>query len=331
MQSKGDDFSRNVNAILIARQYFLEGKTKSEIAKSFGLNRFKVARIVERCLSDGLVEIVFHYPVDFVDYGLSAELKARLGLRHALVVHDVAGPVDTLLDPLGRAAATLLREVSTAQDVLGFAWTRTLEAMTQHLDKLKAKAVVQLCGAFPGAASGRTSVEIVRDVAQSVDGQAFMFYAPLITSDPAAARAILRQPDVRTAQGMFKDVSKAVVTIGAWTKGHSSLWDAAGQELREEATKAGVVAEICGGIFLDRDGRPVDTALSARTIGIAAHELAAIPEVIGVAFGVEKAMAARAAVRGKLVTSLVCHAALAEAMITAETTGGLRPPRQARS
>lgn len=112
MPLKGEELSQNVNAIIIARQHFLEGRTKSEIAKSFGLNRFKVARIVEKCLSDGLVEIVLHYPADFVDYGLSAELKALQGLKHALVVHDVGGSVDTLFDPLGRVAATLLREVS---------------------------------------------------------------------------------------------------------------------------------------------------------------------------------------------------------------------------
>ena len=41
----------------IARRYFLDGRSKVEIADEFGLSRFKVARLVDLARDSGLVHI----------------------------------------------------------------------------------------------------------------------------------------------------------------------------------------------------------------------------------------------------------------------------------
>ncbi len=41
----------------IARRYFLDGRSKVEIAEEFGLSRFKVARLVDLAQDSGLVHI----------------------------------------------------------------------------------------------------------------------------------------------------------------------------------------------------------------------------------------------------------------------------------
>jgi len=309
VQADRRDLSKTVQAIAIARAYFCGGLTKSEIATKFGVSRFKVARTIDKSLADGLVEIVFHCPRDFIDYDLSSRLQAKFGLRHALVVFDGDNDDDSVLVPLGHATAMLLSEIVQSDDVLGFAWTRTLEVLTSYLKPLQAKRVVQLGGAFHGAASRRTSSEILRDVARSVNGEAFLFYAPLVASDPVAAQAFLRQGDVRAARERFPLVSKALVTIGAWAAEQSSVWAAVSPELRSAGADAGAVAEICG-ICFDRRGAPVRSALDDLIIGIDAATLKAVPEVIGVAFGSGKARAVRAAIEGKVVTSLISHSSL---------------------
>ncbi len=75
------------------------------------------------------------------------------------------------------------------------------------------------------------------------------------------------------------------------------------------------MAEICGGIYLDPKGRPLDVAISRSTIGLGPDHLRAIPEVVGITFGAEKAVATRSAIRGRLITSLVSHTALAQALL----------------
>src|SRR3712207_496534 len=41
----------------VARRYYLDGRSKTEIADEFGLSRFKVARLIETARATGLVRI----------------------------------------------------------------------------------------------------------------------------------------------------------------------------------------------------------------------------------------------------------------------------------
>ncbi len=304
----------------VARRYYCDGKTKSEIAKELAISRFRVARILEKALRDGVVRIEFAHPSGDVDYELSSALKRQFRLKNAIVVDDQGGDVDLVLDDMGRVAAVLLREISGPDEVLGFAWTKAMEAMSRHLEPLKAHAVVQLGGAWPGAGTDRTSVDLVRDLAVLSSGHAYTFYAPLVASDPQAAEAIRRQPDVLAAKAMYSRVTLAIVGLGAWREGATSLWSAFEPTERDRMSAQGVVAEICG-MTVDRKGKPIETALSAISIGISAAELAACPDVLALAFGLEKVDAIIAALSGGIVKSLITHASVAQALLLKKNRG----------
>jgi DNA-binding transcriptional regulator LsrR (DeoR family) len=55
--------------------------------------------------------------------------------------------------------------------------------------------------------------------------------------------------------------------------------------------------------------------LTERMIGISAAQLRAIPEVIGLAYGIARSPAVEAAVRGGFINSLVTHPSLARALV----------------
>ena len=74
-------------------------------------------------------------------------------------------------------------------------------------------------------------------------------------------------------------------------------------------------ASELSGVQLDAEGAPVTTALTPRLIGIDAEQLRRVPEVIGVVYGVAKADAVHAALRGGFVTSLVTHPTMARALL----------------
>jgi DNA-binding transcriptional regulator LsrR (DeoR family) len=70
--------SRPAQRILIAsvaRRYYLENRSKIEIAEELGLSRFKVARMLETARDSGLVHIEIADP-DMIDVDLSARLQA---------------------------------------------------------------------------------------------------------------------------------------------------------------------------------------------------------------------------------------------------------------
>src|SRR6266536_3153736 len=118
----------------VARRYYVDGLSKVEIADEFRLSRFKVARLLSAARTSGLVRIEIGYP-GVIDVNLSGRLQSAFGLTHAVVVDTPDGD-DSLRRHLGKAAAELLTEIVTPDDVLGLAWARSVSAMTAALTGL---------------------------------------------------------------------------------------------------------------------------------------------------------------------------------------------------
>jgi DNA-binding transcriptional regulator LsrR (DeoR family) len=303
----------------VARRYYLDGRSKVEIAEEFALSRFKVARLLDDARNSGLVRIEIGHP-GVVDVELSARLMEALGLRHCVVTDTPDDHPASLREHLGAAAAELLTEIVTPDDVLGLSWGRSVSAMAGALRALAPVPVVQLTGALARPGVDDSSIELVREVARVSGGPAYYFYAPMAVSDPMTARALRGQPEVARAFGLIGSVTKAVAGVGAWAPEQSTLYDATGEAERLELARAGVCAETSG-VLIDRDGAPLPAPLTERIIGVTAAQMRAVPEVIGIVYGLAKARAVLAAVRGGYVDSLVTHSTLASALIDAAVPG----------
>ena len=83
---------------------------------------------------------------------------------------------------------------------------------------------------------------------------------------------------------------------------------------REAFLAAGPVGDTCCRFF-DAHGRPIDGVVHDRVIAVELEELAAIPIVVGVATGVEKAPGVRGAIRGGIIDGLIADASLALALL----------------
>jgi DNA-binding transcriptional regulator LsrR (DeoR family) len=302
----------------IARRYYLEGRSKIEIAEELGLSRFKVARLLETARASGLVHIEIANP-DMIDVDLSTRLRDAYDLQHAVVVDTPDDNPTILRERLGNAAAELLSEIVTADDVLGLAWSRSVSAMTNALNRLPTIPVVQLTGALVQLDVADSSVDLVRQAARISGGAAHFFYAPTVVPDPATARALRKQPEVARTFGRFGSVTKAVVGVGLWAPGESTVYDAANEKVRRELHRRGVCGEIAG-VLIDADGRPAESDLTERMIGISAAQLRAISEVIGLAYSIARSPAVQAAIRGGFINSLVTHPFLARALVANKRT-----------
>ena len=297
----------------IARRYYLDGRSKVEIAEEFGLSRFKVARLLDAARDSGMVRIEIRHHGE-IDVDLSARLQDKFGLQHSIVVNTPDDHAESLREHLGRAAARLLSEVITPQDVLGLAWARSVSAMARALPRLPGIPVVQLTGALPRPEGRDSSVDVVRDVAGAGGGPAHVFYAPFTVADAATARALRQQPEVARAFSQIPFVTKAVAGVGLWEPGHSTLYDASSEHDRVALRRLGVCADVSG-VFLSAEGEPVRTELTERMVGISAEQMRAIPEVIGIPYGTAKAAAVRAALRSGLLGGVVTHTALAQVLL----------------
>ena len=316
--------SEVVLAARVARQFYLEGVSKVDIADRLGISRFRVARLLDSARDAGMVRIEIGLPGGTLDAGLSAELCSAFGLRHAFVFNFPDDEQTMLRRRLGEAAGQALMDLITPGDVLGMSWSRTLSGLTASLTQIPPCPIVQLTGAVPPP-DGRDLLDLVRSVARVGGGPAHVFYAPMILDDAQTAEAIRRQGDIAGAFALLPSVTIAVVAIGGWTAGLSTIYDAVTPDEREALAALGVRAELAG-VFVGADGRPVPTPLDSRMIVTPGPVLERIPFVLSVAYGVAKSPAVCAAIRGRLVHGLVTHASLARAMLGAGPPGGLQPP-----
>ncbi|GAB3618588.1 sugar-binding domain-containing protein [Okibacterium endophyticum] len=303
--------SERSRVLAAARLFYLEDRSKIEIADSLGVSRFKVARMLELAKSLGLITITLN-DEGIIDEALSAELADHLGLREAVVV-EVHGDDDAARHEVGRAAAELLSTTLTDGEVLGMSWGRTLSAMTESLPNLPAMSIVQLTGAA-GANIYQSPVELVRKVAQNSGGSAHPIFAPLVVGDPEIAAALRSQSDIAKALAMFSEITTAVMSIGAWSPPESQLYESVHPEHRDALVARGVVAEIAS-TLVAADGSEIAPDFAERCISVTSEQLRRIPRVIAVAAGARKALAVASVARAGLISGIVTDRALAEQIL----------------
>ncbi|OZE96494.1 sugar-binding transcriptional regulator [Rhodococcoides fascians] len=295
---------------LVARRYYLDGRTRIQIADELGLSRFKIARILEDAVTSGMVEIKVHAP-ESIDIELSRALKDTFGLRMAFAVRTGGDEQDVLWDAVGRVTADLLSEIVTSADVLGVDCGRTLSRMTTHLNSIATCDVVQLTG-MAGAVSS-TSAELVRRITELGSGHAWSMYAPLVVADSRTGDALRGSRGIQETLKHHASVTKAVVSIGAWKPGLSQVYDLLSPDEAQELTAKGVVAESCA-LLLDSDGNRVD-GLDDRRIGVSEEDLRGIADVVAIVAGEKKLAAVRSVLKSGLVSSLIIDATTAAGLL----------------
>lgn len=305
-----------MTTVMAARRYFLDGASKSEIAEELGISRFKVARLLDDARRTGIVRIEIQAPPE-IDIELSAALALRYELRDAVVVPTMDGSDAFRREQLGRACADLLTQTLEADDVLGISWGRTLHSMVAHLTRLPGCSVVQIVGSVPSLELDVNSMEVVRRVADCANGPVYPLPVPLLVDTPEMAAALRSDANVRKTIGMFDRLTRAVVGIGAWRASGSTVRTALPEPLVAELDGAGAVADICA-TFLDADGRDIRAdGVPGRFIAISPAQLRAVPDVVAVAGGADKAPAILAALRSGLIHRLVTDEEAARLLLAA--------------
>src|SRR5258707_8555872 len=217
--------SEVVLAARVAREYYLEGVSKVDIADRLGISRFRVARLLDSARETGMVRIEIGLPGGSLDAGLSAELCSALGLKHAFVFNFPDHDELALRRRLGEAAGQALMDLITPGDVLGMSWSRTLSGLAAALTQIPPCPIVQLTGAVPPP-DGRDLLDLVRSVARVGGGPAHVFYAPMILDDARRAPALRRQADIAGAFALVPSATMAGGALGAWAPGLSTIYDA---------------------------------------------------------------------------------------------------------
>lgn len=308
--SDEDDSSELALAAAVARRHYLKHENNVQIAQALDITRFKVARLLEKARAAGLVHVEIQAPPTGDDVVAEA-LREQFSLRGCVIVRGVGE--DGIVPAIAEVAAGLLESIATRDDVLGLPWSRTAHAAVQALDRLPPMPVVQLTGSIitPGQS---TSFELARDAAALTRGEEFFFQAPLVMPTASGAEAVRRQQDVVRAMKAVENVTLTLCSVGAWTRGASTVFDSLSPEAVAATAKDGIVGESMG-VFFGDGGRPLTPSISRRLIGISFEQLSAIPTVILMSRSLVRLAATRSILLSGVADYLIVDQALAEALV----------------
>ena len=294
----------------VGSEYYLENRSKVEIGASYKISRFQVARLLTEAVEKGIVEIKVNFPsrVSAVDI---RRIESSLGIGEVIVA-DTTGDVIQARGILAKAAAAEVSRQAPAGGTIGISWSRTLDVASRLVRELPRCDVVQLAGALPTEGESNP-LELIQRLGRVSGGLTWPLWAPLVVEDPTTAAGLRRQPEIAGALAKADSLDLAVVAIGAWKPGTSTVWERVDAEVRQAAVDAGAVAE-CSGRLLNAAGVPVESGLDEQIIAATIKQLQRTPKVIAVAQGQARAEAVLAVAKAGFVTTLIIDAPLARAI-----------------
>lgn len=298
---------------LVARRFYLQQQTKSQIADELGISRFKVARLIETALSEGIVRITVNDQGD-LNTELAERLRQTYGIKAALVLDGPDLSSSMLIEPLALLAADLLEETLVDGQLLGMSWGRTLAATAKVLTKLPKVDVVQAAGSPAGLDLSQNPTELVHRFARASGGVAYPLFGPMWVEDQGLIAKLRHEPSIANALSRYDRIDVLVVGIGSWHPQESCLCSGFPEDWRRDALKRNVRADLCA-TLIDQQGQAVPSPLDHAGLCLSTAQLRRIPERIGVGGGLEKAEAIRAALRGGWISTLVTDAGVARQLI----------------
>jgi deoxyribonucleoside regulator len=302
----------------VLRLYYEHDLTQAEVAGRMGFSRPKVSKLIAEGRARGLVKIEIAEPTG--DYAsLEIALENRYGLSEALVVASGEERRSTEM-AAGMAAGALLARICTRASVLGLGWGISLRALADALPlrAFMCSKVVPLVGGVGRTEAALHSNQVCTTLAEKLHVECLDLAAPAIAPSAQSRAELMKMPGIEDVlmEGAACDV--AVFGIGGILP--TSTMVGAGYFTLEEFLELGArgaVGDICCH-FLDASGSPCLPGFSERVVGLTLEQLRAIPKVIGIATGAEKAAGVAAVLRGGYLDSLVCDQELARSFLEVE-------------
>lgn len=286
--------------------YYHHNLTQADIARELNVSRATVANMLTRAKDDGLVTISLR-PDLLSRRTLSASVRERFGLQG---VYLVPTPADLgegeVLSSIGAAAALYLENALQPGEVLGTAWGATVLEVARALRQraVEGLVVTQSLGSL-NSGEGFNPVRVASLMAEKLGARVYHLYVPAVVESVEVKEILLRDRHIRAALEMARSASRLILGIGKVS--HDATVVRAGfidKLLMDELGVKGAVGDLSGRYF-DLQGRPVQTEVDTRIIGLSWDDLRRIRPVIAVAGGRDKAAPVLGALRSGLVDVLI--------------------------
>ncbi|MCZ8335635.1 MAG: sugar-binding transcriptional regulator [Rhodobacteraceae bacterium] len=295
--------------------YYVAGMTQDQIARELGVSRQRAQRLVSRAMAEGLVHVRIEHPIAAC-LELEQALTDRFGLIRARVAPGL-GPGADAVRAIAPSAAQELERFLAMPDplVIALGTGRALRGMVDAMTTMDAPqhSLVSMIGNI--APDGSASFfDVIMRIADKVRAPHYPMPMPVISSSLAEFRAFTALAPIARVRELAQRAD--VIFVGVGQMGDDAPLLADGFITRAELSslqKRGAVGEVAGWVF-DAEGRYLEEPETTRNGGVQIVPRLTRP-AIGVAAGLSKVPAMRAALKSGILNGIVTDESSARAIL----------------
>ncbi|TYK67047.1 sugar-binding transcriptional regulator [Colwellia echini] len=316
MENKStNELKRLEDAARAAWLYYVAKNTQDEIAQKLEVSRQSAQRLVALAVSEGLIKVRLDHPI-VQCMELAQQLKDKFNLLECEIVpSDPSTPNSN--HGLAQCGAAILERYlkSETPKILAFGTGRALKACIDELPSMQCPQhnIVSLLGNMmaDGAAS---AFDIVVTMANRVNAKHYPMPLPVIASSVAEKKVLHSLQPVKNIFSLVKQADATFVGIGQITDNSPLLLDGfIDDSALEQIKNDGAEGEIISWLY-DKNGQVLTNEINDRVVSSPLTVNANKP-VYGVAAGNDKITAIHAALKGKLINSLITNEYTAKAIL----------------
>jgi len=301
----------------IAYKYYEDHLNQSQIAKEYHISRSLVSRYLTKARELGIVEFVIHDEYFHPHHSIEEQLINTFGLNDAVIV-DTNEDKQTQKRRIASAAGKYLTRKLQPDSIVGLAGGTTIHETANAIPTFTEYPNVTFVSMVGGLGDEHTTMQsnfICDKFATRLNAKSKYLYAPVLVDSIEAKEVFLKQTYIKNVMTKAKNADFALLGIGGDPK-DSSIATAYRDHLnaQDDFNQSEIIGDLCYN-FIDKYGELVECEWNKRVISLGIDHIREIPNVIGIAGGINKVSSISAVLNAKLIDTLVTDEKTAQAIL----------------
>jgi DNA-binding transcriptional regulator LsrR (DeoR family) len=284
----------------------------------FDFSRSTVSRLLSLARSKKIVDIKISDSPLMIS-SMQDRLMELLNIDEVFISSSEDSPQQTIR-AIGNLASDHIDSILAPNLNIGIAWGTTVNAVVTQLKPTKKannSTVIQLGGGIATPSFLIDAAKLTQTLAEKLNANYYILQAPQLVSNKNTRDLLLREPEFISHFKHFSELDIAIIGISSMRPEKNVTYKAGYITLQEakELADEGFATDLCGNRIY-RDGSIRHNMLTDRLIAIPPEQLRAVPRVIAVAEGSDKASTIITAAKGGFINTLITDEIAAIAIIS---------------
>lgn len=301
----------------IAYKYYEENLNQSVIAKKLHISRSLVSRYLTKARDLGIVEFVIHDDYFHPHHKIEELLTRNFGLKNAVCVDSNDNEHSQKKRVANAASKYLMREIQP-DSTIAIAGGTTINETANSISPLSEYPDVTFVSMVGGLGDENTSLQtnfICDKFATRLKAKSKYLYAPVLVDSQEAKDVFISQTYIKSVLDKAQNADFALLGIGGDPE-DSTIATAYRDHIKaqDDFADLDIIGDFCYH-FMDKYGNLVESEWNCRVITLGVQHIKEIPNVIGIAEGLNKIPSIWAVLNAGLIDTLVTDEKTAHAIL----------------